>query len=177
MSQRATKACVLCGETFARHPKHSRAQWDAVMYCGASCRAAGSVKHGERHTRLYLVWAGIKTRCHNENDPLFRWYGARGIGMCPEWRESYAAFAAHVGPDPGPVYQVGRIDNQRGYEPGNVRWETSKENNRNKRSTLWVSMNGKRVCFAEACEYLGLEYKREWAKLKKGASCLVEWVE
>ena len=46
----------------------------------------GHLKHGLRKTRLYNIWANIKTRCYNEHDPHFERWGNRGVTMCEEWK-------------------------------------------------------------------------------------------
>jgi hypothetical protein len=165
--ERDLKVCV-CGKSFGRNPKHSRAQWAAVMFCSPACANKARSTHGQRNTRLYRVWAGIKTRCLNPNDPLYQEYGARGITMCPEWQADFAAFAAYMGDDPGKGFDVGRKDNDLGYQPGNVRWETETQNARNKRSTRWVTVGGKPMSLIEASEAAGLPYKRVHARLKAG---------
>lgn len=167
--ERDMKVCA-CGESFGRNPKHSRAQWAAVAFCSSACANKARATHGRRNTRLYRVWAGIKTRCLNSNDPLFEYYGARGITVCKEWQTDFAAFAAHIGDDPGKGFDVGRIDNSLGYQPGNVRWETETQNARNKRSTRWVSVDGVRMSLVEASEIAGVPYKRVHARLKAGRS-------
>lgn len=53
--------------------------------------------------------------------------------MAPEFQASCEAFAAELGPCPGPGYSVDRRDNERGYEPGNLRWATKAEQIRNSR--------------------------------------------
>ena len=50
------------------------------------------IMHGKRKTRLYRIWANIKTRCYNERDPHFERWGNRGITMCDEWKNSYNEF-------------------------------------------------------------------------------------
>jgi hypothetical protein len=52
--------------------------------------------------------------------------------MCPEWRTSFSAFIAHIGARP-PGMSIDRIDNNRGYEPGNVRWASPLEQSQNSR--------------------------------------------
>ena len=52
--------------------------------------------------------------------------------MCDEWINSFSAFMSHIGPKPSGL-TLERIDNNRGYEPGNVKWATMSEQNRNKR--------------------------------------------
>jgi hypothetical protein len=168
MSQRESKTCVGCGATFLRHPKYGRAQWAQTRFCSVNCSNVARATHGQRHTRLYRVWAGIKNRCLNPNDDLYAYYGARGINICDEWRADFAAFAAYIGPEPGPKYEVGRIKNELGYQPGNVRWETKSQNLRNKRDTRWIEYDGRRVPLIEACEKTGVPYKRAHARLKAG---------
>jgi hypothetical protein len=96
----------------------------------------------------------------NPKDHLYQHYGARGVTICDAWRDDFPAFVKAIGPDPGSKYQVGRIDNDRSYEPGNVRWETRTQNMRNKRSTRWVEVDGERMCLKEACERKGVAYKK-----------------
>jgi len=77
----------------------------------------------------------MKARCENPNRPDYKFYGGRGITVCDQWRKSFVAFLADVGEKPGPRYSLDRIDNLRGYEPGNVRWATHTEQMRNCRKT------------------------------------------
>lgn len=167
--ERDLKRCS-CGKYFARNPKYSRAQWETAFHCSPSCANKARATHGQRRSRLYRVWAGIKNRCLNSNDPLFGYYGARGITICDEWRYDFSAFAKHMGEDPGAKFEVGRIDNNRGYEPGNVRWETKSQNMRNKRTTRIVIYNGKTMPLIEACEITGVPYKKAFRRLSDGWS-------
>ncbi len=73
----------------------------------------------------------MKRRCFNPKVREFRNYGGRGITVCGEWRESYAAFLDHVGRRPSPKHSLDRIDNEGDYEPGNVRWATALEQRHN----------------------------------------------
>lgn len=79
------------------------------------------------------AWYGMLSRCHNPSNAGYRNYGGRGIAVCAEWRHSFDAFFAHIGPRPGHGYSVDRINNDGNYEPGNVRWATRVEQERNKR--------------------------------------------
>lgn len=74
------------------------------------------------------------SRCHNPNHESFEHYGARGITVCDRWRQSFEAFLSDVGRRPHPKLSIDRIENNRGYEPGNVRWATRSQQNSNKRS-------------------------------------------
>jgi hypothetical protein len=69
----------------------------------------------------------MKTRCTNDKLRLWHRYGGRGIKVYELWLNDFEAFFQHIGPRPSPKHSVDRIDNDRGYEPGNVRWATVKE--------------------------------------------------
>jgi hypothetical protein len=85
--------------------------------------------------------------------------------MDPRWFSDFAAFAADVGPDPGSGFEIGRIDNDKGYAPGNVEWQTHSKNMRNKRSTVWVEHAGEKMSLAEACERCSMDYRHVWQRV------------
>jgi len=45
-----------------------------------------------RNVPLYKVWSGIKSRCYNHNAANYKYYGAKGIIMCEEWKSNFIAF-------------------------------------------------------------------------------------
>jgi hypothetical protein len=97
----------------------------------------------------YRAWSGMKDRCLNPNSTKYKWYGARGITVCQEWRDSFDTFFAHVGPRPSKDHSLGRIDNEGNYEPGNVEWQTEHQQQRNKRDTRLYEFNGQKKCFMD----------------------------
>lgn len=129
--------------------------------------AEKNYKHGEgtreEKTPEYKAWKAMRGRCARE-DP--RWKG-RGITVDPIW-DDYELFLEEVGRKPSPEYSIERIDNDKGYTSGNVKWATDIEQARNKRSNLLVYYNGKTMCFAELCEELGIEYKFAYPRFRRG---------
>lgn len=93
------------------------------------------VKHGRSASPEYRAWSAAKQRCFNVNHPAWPDYGGRGITMCQEWVDSFEAFFDHVGERPSSRHSIGRIDNNDHYEPGNVEWQTWREQNGNRRTT------------------------------------------
>jgi hypothetical protein len=116
---------------------------------------------------VYRVWLGIKARCLNTEHPAFSDYGGRGIVICDRWRDDVHTFIADVGPKPTPKHEIDRIDNDRGYEPGNVRWATRSENDRNRRSTTWIDFRGERRRLIDLCEEFGIPGDTARFRLRK----------
>lgn len=127
-------------------------------------------RHGLRKDPLYDAWRGIKERCTNAKSTSFVNYGGRGISMWPEWASSPAAFARDVGPRPSPGHTLDRIDNDRGYEPGNVRWATSAEQRRNSRHLHLITRNGVTKCAFDWATDFGIAYRTLLARLARGWS-------
>ena len=108
--------------------------------------------HGMATTPLYKVWSSIKRRCRVPDDPHYAEYGGRGITVCDEWADDFAAFARAVGKRPSVRHSLDRVDNDRGYEPGNVRWATHTQQMRNTRHNHLVFFNGRDIPISQAIE-------------------------
>lgn len=111
--------------------------------------------HGLSRTKLHRAWGAMHTRCNNPNYEQWHNYGGRGISVCERW-SSFEDFAADVGEPPAAHYSLDRINNERGYEPGNVRWATARQQSRNRRGLIAVEYDGRTMCLTEACEAVGL---------------------
>ena len=103
--------------------------------CG--CMGGGVIKHGLVQTPEYRAWQNMKIRCvAKPGDRNYIVYGARGITVAKEWtswENGFVLFLEHVGKRPTPKHSLDRIDTNGNYEPGNVRWATSKEQCANRR--------------------------------------------
>lgn len=127
------------------------------------------MRRNDEPPRLRGVWQNMRQRCLNPNNRQYRDYGGRGITICDEWRDDYPCFrewALKSGYKQG--LTIDRINNDGGYSPQNCRWATFKEQNRNKRTNLNITLNGETKCLIEWVEMFGLNYPLVQVRLKKG---------
>lgn len=116
-------------------------------------------KVNSRDNPVYGIWKGIRRRCGTMGrsvSPQHAGYRARGVTICDEWDASFHVFAKAVGPRPSPQHQLDRIDNTLGYEPGNVRWATPKENANNRSDNIVIEMLGERRTLQQWAEHFGV---------------------
>lgn len=128
--------------------------------CGCYVKELNT-RHGhdrkqKQRTTEYSIWSSMVQRCRNPKHKAYPSYGGRGIAVCARWAESFEAFLADVGARPSKRYTLDRRDNNRGYEPGNVRWATRKEQQRNRRNQRLLTFNGETRCLTEWAELRGM---------------------
>jgi hypothetical protein len=114
----------------------------------------------------YRTWCAIKNRCYNPDATGYDNYGGRGIRMCDRWMQSFEAFASDMGVRPSIHHSIDRFpDNDGNYEPGNCRWATNEDQNRNRRkfktnSTGYVGVvKVKNGAFSARFDYDGVRYE------------------
>jgi hypothetical protein len=115
-------------------------------------------RHGLSRTVEYRVLRYITNRCRQASHPSFKDYGGRGIDVHQGWLVDPASFVAEVGKRPSPLHEIDRIDNSKGYEPGNVRWATRAQNKRNTRRNVWVEHDGRRMTIADWSAETGIHH-------------------
>lgn len=122
-----TTRCMLCGKKKMNTSR--KKYWGYVDILADD---------NHRYRLLSRISAAI-TRCHTPNDKNYPNYGGRGIEVFEAWRngkEGRRGFLSHLITLDGwdiPDYDMDRIDCDRGYEPGNLRFVTRSENMYNKR--------------------------------------------
>lgn len=135
-----------------------------VRSCGCLMKdyyASGTVKtHGMAKSPTYKSWASMKNRC-TPNARQYARYGGRGISVCEKWADSFEAFYEDMGERP-PGTTLDRIDNDRGYEPGNCRWASPTEQQRNRAIAVLVTYKGQTKTLHEWSKIVGIS----WTVLK-----------
>jgi hypothetical protein len=171
----------------AGNDAHGNAMWVCVCDCGTTFAAKGYKirdgrskscgclnklepprrTHGMSDTRLFRIWAGMKTRCTNKNAAKWYRYGGRGIKVCDSWDASFEAFqkwalvsgyADHL--------SIERIDNDGDYCPANCKWAGREEQASNTRRTNLP--DGRKVAVVAAS--LGLLPRALHQRIKDGWS-------
>lgn len=125
-------------------------------------------RHGATKTAEYTAWWAMIQRCENHAHASFSRYGGRGITVCPAWRQSFAEFLAHVGRRPSAQHSLDRKDSDKGYEPGNVRWATPREQANNTRANRLFGHEGRQATVPEWAREFGVPSSTVWKRLRLG---------
>jgi len=127
---------------------------------------------GNVATAEYRAWKSMRDRCTNPKTAGYERYGGRGITLCEDWRGpgGFERFLAHVGHRPSPKHSIDRIKSNRNYEPGNVRWATAAEQNRNKGDTRLVTIGSRTQCLKDWALEFGIDYQRVHGRVRRGWS-------
>lgn len=104
------------------------------------------------------IWLDMQRRCSDPARKDFKYYGGRGISVATEWlgEGGFLLFLAHVGRRPSSAHSIDRIDNDKNYEPGNVRWSTQREQLRHFSRTRLITARGKTRPLVAWAEELGV---------------------
>lgn len=98
----------------------------AVISCG--CASGSSIKHGDSGKRLYRIYKGILRRIDCPERKEYKNFGALGIGIAKEWRESYSTFKAWaISNGYADNLSICRRDKTADYTPENCFWGTTEE--------------------------------------------------
>lgn len=121
--------------------------------CGCLRVEAGkkNATHGMTKSPEYQAWLKARRRTRDPNDPSFMDYGGRipPITMTDELYDSFPAWFAEVGPKISSDHSIDRKNNDRGYEPGNLKWSTATEQALNRRTNKYITYNGERRTYSE----------------------------
>ncbi len=126
-------------------------------------------KHGMSTSPEWAAWKSMLERCTNPSHRWFHRYGGRGVSVCKRWSD-FNNFYADMGerPKDGVRYSLDRIDNDKGYEPGNCKWATSTEQNRNRGNVIRITHDGLTLTLPEWSQKSGLHIETIRRRVKNG---------
>ncbi len=125
---------------------------------GHSRRGQKIPEYGAYHTMI--------GRCYNPNQIGYPDYGARGIRVCDRWLESFENFLEDMGRRPTPKSSIDRIDGNGPYCKENCRWSTPIDQANNRRSSRFITMDGRTQTVSQWCRELGLNRQFVQNRLK-----------
>lgn len=128
----------------------------------AYCHGHAASTNGKQESLTYRSWHSMLSRCGKR-----KWYEA--VSVCEHWK-SFANFLADMGERPSRLHTIDRINSTGIYEPGNCRWATIKQQNRNKRVNRLLSYDGLTLTVAEWAEKQSLPAAALYHRLRNGWS-------
>ena len=139
-----------------------------VKSCG--CLNYKSRGDGRTKEKLYHVWASMKNRCNNPNDPHFEDYGGRGIRVCEKWNGSHSypefkKWAYENGYKEG--LSIDRIDVNGDYCPENCRWVSQKVQTRNLRCNISITYKNETHILSDWAEILNVNVNTLYSRIVK----------
>jgi hypothetical protein len=126
----------------------------------------GRLTHDMSNDPIYRVYVGMKTRCYDKNWKFYYRYGGRGIGICNEWlndRLLFFSWAYENGYKKG--LTIERINNNKGYSPGNCTFTTQERQANNTRRNHIIDFNNENLSLADFCRKYNFDYPKLQARI------------
>jgi hypothetical protein len=165
------------------------AAWNCLCDCGIEKKVAGTKlragkqkscgcsspkfskesisTHGMSKTRVYRIWAGMHSRCRQtKNKKIQRLYLDKGIKVCERWNK-FENFYEDMG-DPPDGMSIDRINGDKGYEPSNCRWATSKQQANNMSSNRLIEYNNKKMTISLWAKEIGVKPNTLNYRIRRG---------
>lgn len=156
-----------CGNYISECP--SRVIQGCIRSCGCmrynrsprKRKTASCEKPTVWHSPYYNTWRAMMKRCYCKRHESYKNYGAKGITVCDEWRDPHAfmKWAEDTKPDSNEQLTLERIDNEKAYSPENCTWATRLQQTRNRRNTVYWTIDGETKTLGEWCEQYGIKYQ------------------
>ena len=132
-----------------------------------TCPSCSSTVHGLRKDLLYKVWQEQRYRCTKTSHKHFHLYGARGITFSDEFLdvEVWYEYVTSLPNARKSTYSIDRIDNDKGYERGNLRWTSKQIQSANTRRIIKTNSSGYRGVYVNGKKYgasITIEGKRPY---------------
>lgn len=124
-----------------------------------------NITHGLSKTAEYSIWVGMWVRCTSPNDMHYEAYKDRTPSEA--WK-SFETFYADMGPRPSKQHSLERVKNDLPYSKENCVWATAKEQSLNRKSTHWLTFQGRTQCLQDWSKELLLSKKTISGRLALG---------
>ena len=131
-------------------------------------------KHGDsirgHKTKLYNIWIEMRRRCYTKSCKSYKDYGGRGITICDEWSTfpPFKEWAINNGYKEG--LSIERINVNDNYSPLNCIWIPKNQQSKNRRTSHFITYNGKTQTISEWSRELGISRGTILNRLNKNLS-------
>lgn len=161
--------CPICKQNFETNTW--RVNSGGCTKCISCSNRLKNTKHGYRHEKLYPIWKSQQYRCNNKNYSTYKYYGGRGITFSKIFEDfkEYLKYVESLENCYKKGFTLDRIDNNKGYEKGNLRWADKSTQGANRRSLTGSSsyVGVSKTKFGTYISYLNKNYKRIFTKTFK----------
>jgi hypothetical protein len=117
---------------------------------------------GRSFSKEYKVYDNMHNRCYNPSNKRYIDYGGRGIIVCENWHRDnpngYLKFLEDMGNVPSDKHTIERLNNDLGYCKENCKWVLRSVQNRNRRNSVNVTINGLTLCLKDWATKMGISY-------------------
>lgn len=133
-----------------------------------SCGCA-RIRHGKSKTTIHRTWIGMTSRCENQNNSAYQWYGARGIKVCERWKV-FESFLEDMGSAWQPGLTIERKNVNGDYCKDNCVWANREVQANNTTRSLFIEFAGERMTVAQLAKRVGMSRHRLTKRLENGWS-------
>jgi hypothetical protein len=131
-----------------------------VKSCGCLQKET-KTRDGLSSSLEYSSWNNMHQRVKRPKLKDFNTY--KDVKICYRWHvsnpEGFYNFLKDMGPRLSKSLTIDRIDNEKGYEPGNCRWADKRVQVLNRRMTKWLTVNGEVKCLRDWTKQLKIDEK------------------
>lgn len=143
-----------------------------IISCGCKRNAGGlsMLTHGLSKHPIYKVWSDMIRRCYDQKCKNYKFYGAKGVSVCDEWRcniTNFYEWAIKNGWEKG--LSIDRFPNNSGnYEPNNCRWATRHQQDNNRTDNHILTARGITATLTQFSIISGNGVKTIHDRIKRG---------
>lgn len=116
--------------------------------------AAETIAAPLSQTPEFLIWKGMRQQCTNKNHSNYRYYGGKGIRICPRWKQ-FKNFLNDMGPRPTSQHNLIRKNKNQGFNPRNCEWGLHSKACATRSTCNMIAFNGKKQSIAAWARELG----------------------
>lgn len=123
----------------------------------------------KERAKLLKKRLGIIKRCSDPKDKSYKWYGAKGIDVCKEWKEDkekFVEWSEANGYSEG--LTIERYDTSKGYSPENCCFVPMSEQPLNTSRNVYVDYHGESLYVSEVARREGVSAEAIRKRIKHG---------